>query len=173
MTITPNAAINFTTDFIDFGSGSVSDGSPIDALDLGPGETITVTFENTMLGKIIVEKITDPESDEGFEFDPSWGSNFFLSDGETEDSGELLPGTYTVEEINIPSGWSLTSIVGADSVSGNEATIILDPGETVTGMVSQGESILDAMKFTDVTDITGLNPGKNDGIKSTYVTVGD
>ena len=50
---------------------------------------------------------------------------------------------------------------------------VITMGETVTGMVGQGESILDALKYTDVTDITGLNPGKNKGARSTYVTVGD
>ena len=88
-------------------------------------------FENIKYGNIIVEKITDPaDHPQTFEFTPSWGSNFFLSDGQTNDSGPIPPTTYTVEEINLPIGWSCMFIDGADSVSEQEATIDLEPGQT-------------------------------------------
>ncbi|MDM7999862.1 MAG: hypothetical protein QUS33_07665, partial [Dehalococcoidia bacterium] len=100
---------------------------------LGAGETITLVYTNTQRGKIIVEKQTDPDGvADSFEFDPSWsGSNFFLTDGQQNDSGWLVPGTYTVSEL-VPTGWNLSSITGADSTSDSTATVILSPGETVT-----------------------------------------
>ena len=52
-----------------------------------PGETVTCTFTNTQRGKIIVEKQTLPDgSSQSFEFDPSYGANFFLTDGQQNDA---------------------------------------------------------------------------------------
>jgi len=84
-------------------------------------------------GKIIVDKVTDPAEDlQLFTFTPDWGSSFQLADATTPyDSGSLSPGTYTVTE-TVPAGWELTSIDGADSESGAEATIDLAAGEDVT-----------------------------------------
>ncbi len=50
---------------------------------------------------------------------------------------------------------------------------VITMGETTSGYIPQGESILDALKFTDITDLAGLNTGKSSGIKVNYVTVGD
>ena len=56
------------------------------------------------------------------------------------DSGFLVPGSYTVQEL-VPDGWDLTDVTfttsdGSDSSSwtgpSNTATIDLDPGETIT-----------------------------------------
>ena len=35
-------------------------------------------------------------------------TNFFLSNGQTSDSGPLRRGTYSVAEVNLPSTWTLT-----------------------------------------------------------------
>ena len=84
-------------------------------------------------GKIIVDKVTDPtDSLVDFEFSPSWTSNFFLADATTpEDSGWLLPGSYSVSEI-VPPGWTLLSAVTDDDDGSDPGSITLDPGETVT-----------------------------------------
>ena len=69
--------------------------------------------------------------DYSFEFDPSWSTtNFFLSNGQTNDSGPLPAGTYSVAEVNIPSTWSLTSATCDDGSPVN--AISLQEGETVT-----------------------------------------
>ena len=44
-------------------SATCSDGSPVTAIDLGPGETVTCTFTNTKRGQIVVEKATVPSTD--------------------------------------------------------------------------------------------------------------
>ena len=78
-----------------------------------PGEIITCTFTNTQLGHIIVDKVTNPAGDaQMFDFNASWIPDvvgipdFQLADGTTPyDSGALTPGTYSVAEVNIPTGW--------------------------------------------------------------------
>ncbi len=61
------------------------------------GGTITVVKEAGDVG-------------EQFEFDPSWSDdNFSLYSGGSETSDPLPAGTYSVEEVNLPPGWSLES----------------------------------------------------------------
>jgi uncharacterized repeat protein (TIGR01451 family) len=80
---------------------------------------------NSVAGKIIIEKQTLPDgSANSFEFDPSWSiDNFTLKDGETNDSGWLIPGTYSVSEI-VPAGWDLTN---ATCVASSDPTHAFDP----------------------------------------------
>lgn len=82
-------------------------------------------------GVIIVQKETDPAGETtSFEFSTNYSSTFFLADSETDNSGNLRPGTYSVSEINIPAGWVLSSATcddGSDPVA-----IGLGPDETVT-----------------------------------------
>ncbi len=110
-------------------------------IDMDAGESITVTFTNTKRGQIIVEKQTNPDgSVETFEFDSNYGANFFLADGQQNNSGLLAPGSYTVQEL-AEAGWDLTSIqiVSGDTDAGSTtnlgtatATIDLDAGEVIT-----------------------------------------
>ncbi|MGH2697472.1 MAG: prealbumin-like fold domain-containing protein [Actinomycetota bacterium] len=93
---------------------SCSDGSAPGSINLSAGETVTCTFENTQQGTITIAKETNPDGAlQSFEFDPSYGPNFFLSDGETNSSGNLAPGSYTVIE-TVPPLWQLGSIVCID-----------------------------------------------------------
>jgi hypothetical protein len=93
--------------------------------------TFTCTITNRQRGHIIVEKQTLPDgSNQTFEFDPSYAGNFFLTDGQTNDSGALVPGTYSVAEVNVPAGWDLMGVSCSD---GSPVTAIaLAAGETVT-----------------------------------------
>jgi uncharacterized repeat protein (TIGR01451 family) len=109
---------------------SCSDGSPVNSISLQAGETVTCTFTNTKKGNIVVEKKTNPSGDpQKFTFDPSWGADFELSDGQSNDSGPLTPGTYSVTE-TVPAGWDLESATCDDGSS--PSSIALGPGETVT-----------------------------------------
>lgn len=94
-------------------------------------ELFTCTITNTQRGNIVVKKETLPDgSSQSFEFDPSYGSNFFLTDGQSNDSGAIVPDTYSVGEVNVPAGWDLTSATCDD---GSPVTAIaLGAGETVT-----------------------------------------
>ncbi|MEM2850165.1 MAG: DUF5979 domain-containing protein [Candidatus Bathyarchaeia archaeon] len=65
-----------------------------------------------------------------FEFDPSWSTvNFFLTDGEGQDSGPLAPGTYSVLE-TVPAGWDLTSVTKNGTAFTNGGSIVLGSGQT-------------------------------------------
>jgi len=117
------------------GGAVCDDQSDPSSIDLAAGETVTCTFTNRMVedpedGRIIVEKVAAnaPEGYE-FEFNPSWGDNFLLGHLESEDSGPLAPGFYSVSEI-VPEGFVLAGVVCSDGSS--PATIGLSPGETVT-----------------------------------------
>jgi LPXTG-motif cell wall-anchored protein len=93
---------------------------------------ITCNFTDTQGGRILVDKVTDPSGDSTlFEFDPSWGDNFLLADGDSPfDSGYLSPGTFGMAEVNLPAGWSL---IGATCSDGSDpAAIDLSAGEVVT-----------------------------------------
>ncbi len=106
------------------------------AVEILPAQTvIKCTITNTLLGNVIVKKETDPDgSSQSFEFDPSYAANFFLTAGQQNDSGGLAPGTYSVAEVNIPTGWDLTSSPCVSSIGDTETagSIELDFGETVT-----------------------------------------
>lgn len=81
--------------------------------------------------RIIVEKQTDPDqSPVSFDFSASYDQDgFSLTDGGQNNSGTLLPGTYTVSEV-LPAGWANTSATCSDQ--SDPSNIQLDLGETVT-----------------------------------------
>ena len=93
-------------------SATCDDGSSVNAIQLAPTEDIVCTFVNTKKGSIVVEKQTLPNGDpEVFAFSAGYDADgFSLSDGQSNDSGLLAPGTYSVSE-NVPAGWDLDSAV--------------------------------------------------------------
>ncbi|MCP4543075.1 MAG: hypothetical protein GY832_38665, partial [Chloroflexi bacterium] len=92
-------------------------------------------------GTIIVEKQTDPDgAPQSFEFSTSYGPNFSLADDETNNSGPLAPGVYSVSEVNIPSGWSLTSATCDDG--SDPSAIALAPGETVVCTFENEQTVI-------------------------------
>ena len=114
-------------------SATCDDGSPVTAIDLDAGETVTCTFLNEQEqqpGTIVVVKETDPDGDpQSFEFTTDYTEDFSLSDGQSNDTSELTPGTYSVSE-TVPDGWEQTSATCNDGSDPSE--IGLDSGETVT-----------------------------------------
>jgi hypothetical protein len=120
------------TDIDCAGGGTDTTGSLATAtatIELDAGEAVVCTFENTKQGTIVVAKETDPDgSSESFEFGTDYGPNFFLTDGGTNESAHLPPGTYSVSELTT-SGW--TTAASCSDASAPSA-IALDPGETVT-----------------------------------------
>jgi uncharacterized repeat protein (TIGR01451 family) len=88
-------------------------------------------------GTIIIEKQTNPNgSNEEFEFEASWlddeefDGTFFLTDNESE-SWELPAGSYDVDEVDIPAGWTLTDVSGEGCNEDGKIYISLQAGETV------------------------------------------
>lgn len=109
-----------------------SDGSDPAAIELAAGEDVTCTFTNTQqTGNIIIKKVTSPTgSTQAFTFDTDYKANFDLKDGESDNSGDLPPGTYSAAEINIPTGWTLKSSTCDDGSP--VSAIVLGANETVT-----------------------------------------
>ena len=115
-------------------SGNTATGTA--TFDVAAGETVTCTFTNTKLGKVIVEKQTMPDGDaQEFTFDGPEDFDPTLTDGQTDEL-EVLPGNYTVTETNIPTDWMLGSIQCDDGDS------TVDTGTaTATYMVAAGEEV--------------------------------
>ena len=101
-------------------------------VDLSAGETsLDNDFVNTQYGTITVYKQTIPSGSlENFEFDSDYhNENFLLQDTYFDLSGYLLPGTYSVTELD-EAGWDLTSATCDDD--SDPSSISLQSGETVT-----------------------------------------
>lgn len=119
-------------------SATCSDGSPVNAIDLAVGETITCTFTNTKKSHIIIIKDAINNDAQNFTFHNNFGNGnpdtFLLDDDSnatllnTQDF-EVLPGTYFITEDAV-TGWQQESA----SCDGGETIDSIDvaPGETVT-----------------------------------------
>jgi hypothetical protein len=111
-------------------NSSCSDGSPINAISLQPGETVTCTFTNQAQGRIIVHKVISGPADTTtqFGFTSNYGAPFSLNSTQTNDSGFLNTGTYNVAETP-QANWKL---VGSSCTDGSPVTAIsLQPGEVI------------------------------------------
>ncbi|MCD6344101.1 MAG: hypothetical protein J7M17_00645 [Anaerolineae bacterium] len=89
-----------------------------------------------------------------FEFEPSYGANFTLSDGGTHASGLLAPGVYSVTEI-AQTGWYLASAICSDGST--PSAIDLAAGETVTCTFENTQQ-LGGLEVTKVVDWNGVAP---------------
>jgi uncharacterized repeat protein (TIGR01451 family) len=115
----------------DLESAVCSDQSPVGAISLQAGEVVTCVFTNEKDARIVVEKQTLPNGDsQVFSFTAGYDADgFSLSDGQSNDSGDLDPGTYSVSE-TVPAGWDLKSAVCSDQSPAG--AISLQAGEVVT-----------------------------------------
>ncbi len=106
------------------------DGSPPDAIDLSPGETVNCIFTHEQMGRVIVRKVTTPaNTGQLFTFTADYDPDgFTLADGQSNTSELLPPDEYTVSE-NLPPGWAPSSATCDDGSA--PAAIALNPGETV------------------------------------------
>ncbi|WP_344251862.1 prealbumin-like fold domain-containing protein, partial [Humibacillus xanthopallidus] len=122
-------------------------------LTIDSGKILSCNFVNTLRGRIIVTKYTDPPgSIQEFTFTSSYGPNFTLTDGKSNDSGLLVPGTYSVAELT-PTGWDQTGAI-CDDGSKIDA-IKLDPGETVhCDFTNTQRGTIIVKKITDPTTAT-------------------
>ena len=123
-------------------------GAGIDVTLTDSDDTTGNNFVNTEYGTITVEKQTDPDgSIQSFDFDLSYGDgDADLADGQQDNSGNLLPGTYSVSE-NTPAGWDLLSATCTDG--SNPSSISLQSGEDITcTFTNQKDSSITVFKQT-------------------------
>ena len=115
-------------------------------------ETETTTPET---GTIIITKQTDPDGDPtSFSFSATYGT-FSLSDGQSNNSGPLAPGTYAVFEF-VPAGWTLTGTTCSDGEI--RTRISLEAGQTVTCTVTNTKNQDTTTTTTTETEPPGRCP---------------
>ena len=121
----------------DLSSAICDNGSPITAVQLAPGATVTCTFTNVKRGTITIDVVTTPAADpQSFAFTLTGGpdaisQSFSLADATTPyASGLLRRGTYAAAASSIPAGWDLASSTCSDGSA--PGAIGLDAGESVT-----------------------------------------
>jgi hypothetical protein len=117
-------------------SATCSDGSPVNAIDVGPGENVTCTFTNTKHGSITIVKDAVPNDAQDFSFTCSAPlGNFSLDDDgdgtlpNTQGPVVVAPGTYSCSE-GPAAGWTLGSATCSDGSPVN--AIGVGPAENVT-----------------------------------------
>ncbi len=138
----------------DLTSATCSDGSPVGAIALAAGETVTCTFNNQELAAITIIKDADPNDLQDFTFQRSFGANFqldddtavFLGDNTLSSSTQfvnLAPNLgYTVTETLPNSFWTFVGVSCVYTGTAtpypnvvnvvNGVTITPNPGDEVT-----------------------------------------
>ncbi len=130
-----------------------SDGSPISAINLGPGEFITCTFTNSQPGTITIVKDAVPDDPTDFSFVTlgSGLSNFSLDDDGDNSNGlsneitfqSLGSGSYTITEI-VPLDWG---VAGIDCETAGGTTFSVAGDSVIISLVGSGSA---ECTFTDV-----------------------
>ncbi len=83
------------------------------------------TNHAAVTGNIVIEKVTSPPASlQSFDFTTDYGSPFTLSDGGSNDSGQIATGTYSVTETPV-AGWTTT-------ISSDPSAIVVTAGVTTT-----------------------------------------
>jgi len=133
-------------------------------ITLAAGEIVKCVFTDTLLGKIIVEKVTVPSPDttqQSFNFTLKDGPSnldqaFSLKDGESHDSGYVKPGAGYAAAETVPTGWNLTSATCDD---GSPVTNIdVAPGETVKCTFTDEKSAVLTGSITIIKDTKPDDP---------------
>lgn len=122
-------------------------------VQVNAGATVPCAITNQKLGKIIIEKHTDPiNSSKRFSFSPSYAQSFTLADGETNTSGFLAPGAYSVSE-TVPAGWDFINSSCSDG--SDPDAIALAPGKTITcSFTNRQRGSIKITKISDPVDKT-------------------
>ncbi len=117
-------------------SATCSDGSPVDAIAVSPGETVTCTFVNEKLATIILVKNTVGGNDT-FDFVmtgaglPASAQLTTVGNTAQQTFGNLDPdNSYSIDETPVPAGWVKTDAVcdNGDPIS----SITPNAGEVIT-----------------------------------------
>lgn len=146
-------------------TGAICDngGAPA-AVALAAGDWVTCTFTHRKLGRIIVEKRTQPAAAaQPFGFTAGYGS-FELRDGERNTSAYLAPGTYAVTETPV-AGWSPVEVTCDDG--SQPGAIELSAGETVTCVFTSARLALSISKTPTPAAVTAPGGDVSFGVQIT------
>ena len=140
-------------------------------IEVGSGETVTCTFENTLRGTIEVEKQTQPDgSTQTFDFDGVVDQD--LVDDQVI-SRTVEPGTHSAIE-NPALGWDLTDLTCDDDDSSGdlqtgEATYRVAPGETVRcTFVNTQRGAVEILKLTNGEVVPPTSEDPTNGMDWTF-----
>lgn len=145
----------------DGGSPAIVDNLRQVTIQVGHEDEITCRWTNEELGRLIVDKVTNPDTaldpEFGFQVQGPYGYNqlFALADDtQPWDSGYIRAGSgYSADEIGIPPDWDLTEASCDDSSPVND--IDISPGETVTCTFYNTERGMAMVNKT----VSGVAPG--------------
>ena len=136
-------------------------------------DDIVCTFTNEQASRIIVEKVTDPDTGDTFDFDvvgPDTVALDGIGNGGSDNTGDITPGDYTITEdltgVNVLADpdWVLTSVdcgSGDETITnGNAVSVGVAAGEVLTctfnnqqqGSISIDKQIVDPGTTDVVTD---------------------
>src|SRR4030095_2917741 len=95
------------------------------------GATVTCQITNAKRGHLIVTKVTDPSSDTTTQFGVTASGNGTISGNavrtltgnNSSTDYEVTPGTYSVAETTVPTGWDQTANTCASKVVAAGATV--------------------------------------------------
>jgi hypothetical protein len=117
-------------------SAVCDNGSAPSDIAVNPGQTVTCTFTNTKLGRILIDKVVPGGDPQSFGFTLKGGPSalnqaFALTDAAApHDSGLVVPGSGYAAAETIPAGWTQTGASCSNGSAVNNVTV--NPGETVT-----------------------------------------
>ncbi len=118
----------------------------------GADDDIVCTFTNNQAARIIVEKVTDPDTADTFDFDvvgPQSVDLDGIANGGSLGTGDVQPGSYTITEVMPTSDpeWVLTAVDCASiNPDGLSVDVSVAAGETLTCQFSnqqQGAIVID------------------------------
>ena len=127
-------------------------------------ETVTCTFENSQLGKILIDKVTFPTGDPtgfGFTLDKVEGpeiDSFTVADPDPPYMTFLLPGTYSVTE-TVPAGWELLNDPGQCSNEDSADSVSICAGCEVTCTFVNRTTVESNLGFAKLFDPDTIGPG--------------
>ena len=134
-----------------------SDGAQVSVVT---GETTTVTVTNRIVGgsitvvKEVLDQLGNPTDDDmSFDIELDSSSAGSVAEGSNLVISDLLPGDYTIEEVNLPAGYDFVSYSvdnNADSSDGAQITVVNNENATVTVVNQQQLSQLDIEKVDSV-----------------------
>jgi hypothetical protein len=131
---------------------------------------VPVNVNISNCGTIIVHKVTE-NGDASFGYSTTGGltpSTFSLSNGGTQKyPGTVLPGSYTVTQSTVPSGWTLKNL--ACNATGNGTSVSTDLATAKASITMAPEGVVECT----YTNHTNLSPKITTTLSDTTVSIGD